>query len=131
MKELKRDILADNPHLRKPAHAVPEGYFDAFKAEITPHQKAKVSLAGNLMPYLSMAAAFILLVTAGTFFLQRSLSGDEFTQEDFILYSSNMSSIDYYEEMYHIAEADIADEDDIIEYLIYSGISAEEIELYK
>ena len=130
MKEMKRDILADRPQLKSQAHTVPEGYFDAFKAGMTPYKKSQVSIARKLVPYMSMAAAFILMVTAGTFFLQKSTPSEELTQEDFILYSNNMSEIDYYEEMYQIADADIADED-IIEYLIYCGISAEEIELSK
>ena len=130
MKEMTRDILKDNPQLRKPAHTVPEGYFAAFKDNMAPYQENQTTTFGRLVPYLSLAAAFIFLVTAGTFFLQRSTPAEEFTQEDFILYSSNMSGIDYFEEMDHIADADIADED-IVEYLIYCGISAEEIELYK
>jgi hypothetical protein len=77
-----------------------------------------------------MAATFILMVTAGTFFLQRTTPYEEFTQEDFLVFSSDVSIMDYYEEMDHIADAGIADED-IVEYLIYSGVSAEEIELSK
>lgn len=130
MKEMKRDILSESLELRKQVYTVPEGYFDAFKAEMTPYKQRQTAIAGKLVPYLSLAATFLFLVTAGTFFLQRSTPSEEFTQEDFILYSSNMSGMDYYDDMYQIADADIADED-IIEYLIYSGISAEEIELSK
>ena len=131
MKEKSRDILANNPKLKEQFYSVPDGYFSGFKAGMTPYEAVEPSLARRLVPYLSMAAVFIFLVTAGTFFLQRTTPSDEFTQEDFILYSSNISGIGLYEEETdQLADASIADED-IIEYLIYSGISAEEIELSK
>lgn len=131
MKEKNRDILADNPKLKDQVYSVPDGYFSVFKAGMTPYASVEPSLARRLVPYLSMAAVFIFLVTAGTFFLQQTTPADEFTQEDFILYSSNISGIGLYEEEPdQLADAGIADED-IIEYLIYSGISAEEIELSK
>ena len=131
MKEKNRDILADNPKLKEQVYSVPDGYFSGFKAGMTPYASVEPSLARSLVPYLSMAAVFIFLVTAGTFFLQQTTPADEFTQEDFILYSSNISGIGLYEEEPdQLADAGIADED-IIEYLIYSGISAEEIELSK
>lgn len=131
MKEKNRDILADNPKLKEQVYSVPDGYFSGFKAGMTPYASVEPSLARRLVPYLSMAAVFIFLVTAGTFFLQQTTPADEFTQEDFILYSSNISGIGLYEEEPdQLADAGIADED-IIEYLIYSSISAEEIELSK
>lgn len=131
MKEKNRDILAYNPKLKEQVYSVPDGYFSGFKAGMTPYASVEPSLARRLVPYLSMAAVFIFLVTAGTFFLQQTTPADEFTQEDFILYSSNISGIGLYEEEPdQLADAGIADED-IIEYLIYSGISAEEIELSK
>ena len=131
MKEKNRDILADNPKLKEQVYSVPDGYFSGFKAGMTPYASVEPSLARRLVPYLSMAAVFIFLFTAGTFFVQQTTPADEFTQEDFILYSSNISGIGLYEEEPdQLADAGIADED-IIEYLIYSGISAEEIELSK
>ena len=130
MKEMKRDILAENPQLRKQAHTVPEGYFEEFKSQMKPYRTAQQNWAERLVPLVSMAAPFILLATAGTFFLQRTTPSEDITQEDFLVFSNDVSKIDYYEEMDHIADADVADED-IIEYLIYSGVSAEEIELSK
>ena len=127
MKEKNRDILADNPKLKEQVYSVPDGYFSGFKAGMTPYASVEPSLARRLVPYLSMAAVFIFLVTAGTFFLQQTTPVDEFTQEDFILFSDNLTNTIYYDTTEHIADAEIADEE-IIEYLIYSGISAEEIE---
>ena len=127
---MERDILADNPRLKQQPFTAPEGYFEEIRSQMEPYRPAQRNWTEKLVPLVSMAATFILLVAAGTFLLQRTTPSEEFTQEDFLVYSSNVSRIDYYEEMDHIADAGIADED-IIEYLIYSGVSAEEIELSK
>ena len=127
---MKQDILSEKPQLRKQAYIVPEGYFEELRSQIKPPQTVQLNWTQKLVPLVSMAATFILMVTAGTFFLQRATPSEEFTQEDFLVFSNDVARIDYYEEMNHIADADIADED-IIEYLIYSGVSAEEIELSK
>jgi len=130
MKEKDRDILAAMPELKKMPYSVPEGYFDTFKSQAVPYKEKEIGLIGRLMPYAAMAAVFVFLVTAGTFFLQRTSPAEEFTHEDFLVFSSGIANSEYYESMNQIADADLADED-IIAYLIYSGISAEEIELYK
>ena len=127
---MKQDILSENPQLRKQAYSVPEGYFEELRSQIKPPQTVQLNWTQKLVPLVSMAATFILMVTAGTFFLQRATPSEEFTQEDFLVFSSEISRMDYYDEMDHVADAYIADAD-IIEYLIYSGISAEEIELSK
>ena len=126
---MKQDILAD-PQLRRQAYTAPEGYFEEFRSQMKPYRRAQHNWTEKLVPLVSMAATFILMVTAGTFFLQRTIPSEEFTQEDFLVFSNDISRMDYYEEMDHIADAGIADED-IIEYLIYSGVGAEEIELSK
>lgn len=126
----ERDILAEETRLREMPFSVPEGYFETFKAEMYPAANKKTSPWERLAPYIAVAAAFLFLVTAGTFILQHTVPSEEFTQEDFLVFSNSLYDSEYYEEIEHIAEADINDED-IIEYLIYSGISTEEIELYK
>lgn len=130
MKEMKRDILADNPQLRKQTYTVPEGYFEDFKSQMKPYQEKQGNHMAKISPYISIAASFIFIVTAGTFLLQRTVSSDELTQEDYLLFANSMVNIEYYEDTDQIAEASM-EEEEIIEYLIYSGISAEEIELSK
>lgn len=130
MKNMNKDILNGNPQLRKQAYTAPEGYFEEFKSQIKPYHQPQQKWTEKLVPLVSMAATFILMVTAGTFFLQRTTPSEEFTQEDFLVFSNDISRMEYYEEIDHIADASVADED-IIEYLIYCGVSAEEIELSK
>lgn len=131
MKDKDKDILAENLGLRKMPFSVPEGYFETFKDSVRPYEKCEViPFRNRIRPYLALAAMFVLLVTAGTLFLRNTTDSDEFSQEDFLVFSGNLINTEYYEEFDQLAVADIADED-IIEYLIYSGISAEEIELSK
>ena len=111
-------------------HALQMGDMVFKVREMVPYKEKEIGLIGRLMPYAAMAAVFVFLVTAGTFFLQRTSPAEEFTHEDFLVFSSGIANSEYYESMNQIADADLADED-IIAYLIYSGISAEEIELYK
>ncbi len=128
MKEKERDILADRPELKGMPYNLPEGYFDEFKAQMKPYGAHRSRR--RLLPYVSVAASVALLTAAGLLLSQRLSPADEFTQEDFLVFSNSVSNSEYYEspsEQY--AEAEIAN-DDIIDYLIYSGISAEEIEHY-
>ena len=132
MEDKRPDILNDIPQLRRQAYDVPEGYFEAFKANAAPYQAKSISLAGRLVPYISMAAMFIFLLTVGTLFLQKTTSPEMMTQEDYLVFSGDMMNAVGYEIEYgdQIADAEIANED-IINYLIYSGVTLEEIELSK
>ena len=131
MDNKKRDILAENPGLKNKPYGVPEGFFESFMADMKMQAQPKqMTLFERLMPYASMAAVFVFLLAAGTFFLQRTTPAEEFTHEDYLVFSQNAINSEYYEDMYQIADAGIAEED-IIEYLIYSGITAEEIEICK
>lgn len=129
MKQTDMDIFQDSPQLKKMPFSTPEGYFDKVREDLKRPQATKVSLWGRLSPYAAVAAVFIFLVSAGTFLLEKTTPEEDMTQEDYFLFSDNMmvSTIYEMEEDYQIAEAGIEDED-IIEYLIYSGITAEEIE---
>lgn len=130
MKTDNKDILKENLKLKDMPFGVPEGYFESFRQGVRVQQEP--SFWKRFAPYASVAAAFLLIVSVGTLILENTTYGDEMTQEDYILFSDNMMNTISYEmdEEYQIAEAEINDED-IINYLIYSGISAEEIELSK
>lgn len=129
MKQTDMDIFQDSPELKKMPFSVPEGYFDSLREDLKKPRTIKMSVWGRLSPYAAVAAVFIFMVSAGTFFLEQTTPDQDMTEEDYMLFSDNMtiSAIYEMEEDGQIAEAGIADED-IIEYLIYSGITAEEIE---
>lgn len=130
--KMGNDILKDCTELKQMPFSVPEGYFDSFKnANAVPVAK-RVSLWNRIVPYVAMAAVFVSLVAAGTFFLERSTPQYQMTEEDYVMFADNMMNTIAYEMEYgdQIAEADLSEED-IINYLIYTGVSAEAIELSK
>lgn len=131
MKEMENDILQTRRELKEMPYSVPEGYFESIRRDIpkmvTSAPPAQTGFWAKIAPLASMAAMFLLLVTAGTFLLRKSADESFVTPEDYIVFSENMISEDYdTDEQY--ASADINAED-IIEYLIYTGISAETIEM--
>lgn len=80
-----------------------------------------------------MAATFALMVSVGTHFLEKTTYENfEMTEEDYILFSANMMNSISYEMEYgsQLAEAELSEED-LINYLIYIGVTPEEIEFAK
>lgn len=118
-----KDILNDKS-LKSMPYDLPEGYFEGLKKDLKECRKDRRSGLKRFTPYAAMAAMFALLVAAGGFFLERA-SEEEFSQEDHIAFSDEMTSIMYdeMEEQY----ADAMTEDDIIEYLIYTGTEIDEL----
>ena len=135
MKDLERDILQE-ASLKKCPYSVPEGYFESLKEKAVKYSKPApvpvFQFKKVLMTAVSMAATFILMVTAGTFLLEKSTPSEDLTHEDYIVFSDGYFDLEMYEgnmsEQY--ADASISDED-IVEYLIYIGVSEEFIEMSK
>ncbi len=135
MKDLERDILQE-ASLKKCPYSVPEGYFESLKEKAVKYSKPApvpvFQFKKVLMTAVSMAAMFILMVTAGTFLLEKSTPSEDLTHEDYIVFSDGYFDLEMYEDNMseQYAEASISDED-IVEYLIYIGVSEEFIELSK
>lgn len=128
----ENDILKDCRELKGNPFTVPEGYFESFKAEARKPMVRKVNFMDRIAPYAAVAAMFVFLVTVGTLFLDNTTTEYEMTEEDYVLFSDSMMNSLAYEMGYmsQTAEAEISEED-IINYLIYTGVTAEQIELSK
>jgi len=111
-------------------HNVPDGYFENLKTRLSAiPQQENVSGWGRMRPYLALVAAFLAIVTIGTVTLTlstRSSASDEYyeefgiaelipTTDSFIYYSKGGG------------EEEISSEDDILEYLIQTRTSVEQI----
>ena len=133
MKDSERNIMYDDS-LRKCPYSVPEGYFDSLKERAMKYaQPAPVfQFKRVLYTAVSMAAMFILMVTAGTFFLKGVTSAEDLTEEDYMVFTDGYIDLEVYDDglSEQYADASISNED-IVEYLIYTGVSEELIELSK
>ena len=133
MKTNGHDILTSRPELKDRPFGVPEGYFEAFKKEMEGKAvKQQISIWNKSIPYMALAASLALFLSVGALLKSSSAQGPGFTDEDYILFSNSFVSTAEYDssDSYQFAEAELMDED-IIEYLIYLGVSPESIELSK
>jgi hypothetical protein len=136
MKDSERNIMYDDS-LRKCPYSVPEGYFESLKERAVTYSKPAPAPVFQfkriLTTAVSMAAMFVLMVTAGTFLLENTTPEEDLTQEDYIVFSDGYFGLEMYDDgglSEQYADASISDED-IVEYLIYTGVSEELIELSK
>lgn len=120
---------------------VPEGYFDGLKARLeripAEHPAAPARRPFTWMrirPYVALAACLALLLTAGTILLDRKadLSGTSESIYEQMMYSDLIPDTDP-DSIFGAPSSpgesyDISDED-IVDYLISSGASAELIAL--
>lgn len=129
---MKDDILnTRSEELRQQPFRVPEGYFGKLENDLRQlEEPVNRGFFRVIAPYASMAAAFIIMVTAGTFFLKSTTEQDGMTYEDFLVHSDYVLS-ESYDELVNVVEAEEIADEDIIEYLIYTGVTAEVIEISK
>lgn len=131
----EKDILKSAPELKNLPYSVPDGYFDRLKVEAASiarvREERQRPFIARLAPYAAIAAVFTFLVTAGTFLLERTTPADQMEIDEFYFYSNMIPVTDPYavETIQISSEDNVLEDEDIIEYLIYSGVTAEVIEL--
>lgn len=128
-------MLNSRKELREMPFSVPDGYFDRLNGRIcagTAHAEGRTSLWHRVAPYAAMAAMFVLIALAGQAVIhQQDPDISNGTEEDSFFYTQIMP-VGGFEEIYdtgsngYIAASGLSDED-IIEYLIYSGLPVESI----
>jgi hypothetical protein len=127
MKTQDNDILKQDGNLKEMPFSLPEGYMESLRKElktIPQRNTKKISIFNRIIPYVSLAAAFAMIVTIGGFILEKTTQQD-LSYEDYIVFSDDMTNTLLYDtdELY----ADALSDDDIIEYLIYTGVEIEEL----
>lgn len=131
----EKDILKSAPELKNLPYSVPDGYFDRLKAEVVTgvreREERQRPFIVRLAPYAAVAAAFAFLVTAGTFILEKTTRSTQSEMDEFYFYSNMIPVTDPYavETIKVDYDDELLEDEDIIEYLIYSGVTAEVIEL--
>ena len=112
--ESRKDILKDS-RIKENAFTVPEGYFETLPSQLEAKREkvGKTSLTGRLVPYLAIAASFAIIAVTGTAVLRKTVTPA----------AEEISFESYYAQL---ADENLS-EDDIVSYLLCSGISAEDI----
>lgn len=119
---MKNDVL--NTHssvLKENPYGVPEAYFETLQSSLIRRKRRS-----SVSPYISVAAACIILITAGLMLIRNTSMPYEMSYEDYLVHSDYIITEGYEDEI-NVIEPNI-DADDIIEYLIYTGVTAEVIE---
>ena len=126
----EEDILS-RKELKDIRYDIPEGYFEDFKANAlryareAAYKEEKPRL--RLAPYFAFAATLLIMFTVGSLVLKNSTSKEDF--DDITAYFDIIPTTDkdaiFYS--YNIQDDELSDED-IINYLISSGASAETIQ---
>ena len=118
----------------KPAYRVPDGYYEDLRERLGRiPSEVTVQETGPWMrvkPYLALAACFAIALAIGTAILKQTASGpspDQLYNETVFADMVSVPQPDLYLQGLYDEESPISDED-IIEYLIESGVSAEQIE---
>lgn len=143
MNEHEFDILQSSKELKQMPFTVPKDFFETMKAEArkcTEPQVVHVSLWTRLAPYTAIAAMFLFIFTLGNLFLKSdpkpaaAVSEDlieVIEYEDYLVFNEVGADISLYYLSEEDQAIDMTDEEDIIEYLIYTGTSESYIEYNK
>lgn len=122
-----RDILKD-PAMKENPFVAPEGYFESLGERMvaaTRREEAPAPLR-RLAPYLAYAAALAFLVVAGTFLLRTFTPLSVDTTVESLAYA-DIYPMTEPDALYYCSAEDPVSDDDVVEYLIYTGTSLEEI----
>ena len=114
---------------QKQLHNVPEGYFENLQTRLSaiPQQHSAVTPWVRMRPYLAMAAAFAAMVVGGTALLRSTARpASVLSDEDLFSYAQLIPRTDPYMIYDESAQAEESySEEDIINYLIETGVSLE------
>lgn len=125
-----RNIL-DDARLHENPFTVPEGYFEQVrrdaKAIAGKETSSRPSFGKRVAPYIAIAASFAAIAAVGTAVLRgTSLAG---SVDDETLFAEYLVPVTEPESVFYLSfnDADELTDEEIVEYLIESGASLEEI----
>lgn len=128
--EIGKDILEK---IGKPSMAVPEGYFDSLKTRLESIPSREASRRpdwAKVRPYLALAASFAAILVIGNSVLRHTASKNQINLADSFESSYvEMISLTNPSTIYNVFESEVEEisDEDIINYLIESGATAEQL----
>ncbi|MBQ1699240.1 MAG: hypothetical protein II029_02105 [Bacteroidales bacterium] len=124
-------------HIGKGSFSVPDGYFDSLKERLgrIPEESSGAiapTLWMRVKPYAALAACFLAALVAGKLILSNTAGGshaDPLMEEYGELFYSDLIPVTQPAEslFYEYESAEGVSEDDIINYLIETGTTAEQL----
>ena len=129
MKTTVKDILKENTQLKQMPFSTPEGYFESLKQNLKDkgHDSRGIGTVA-IWSRISVAAAIAILVTAGAILMSSPSTANEFTEEDYLVFSDDISTDVIYSASTLYAYTEEISDEDIIEYLIDSDWETDDIE---
>ena len=125
-----RSRLGAIPSSVNPSEVPVEVPVPVFDEEVVSSSK-KLSFWDRVKPYVAVAAAFLVMVTAGNALLRSSVSSSEpFSTErgfDYVVQNTNPYYLMMQQDKYLQEDGDSLSDDEIQEYLISSGLSVEHL----
>ena len=129
MKTTDKDILKDNARLKEMPFGTSEGYFQNLKKNLKsiPKEQSDKRISPT-WSRISATAAIAIIAAAGAILLSNPSSDKEFTEEDYLVFSDDLSTDVIYSASTLYAYSEDITEDDIIEYLIDSDMEIDDIQ---
>lgn len=129
-----KDILTESAELKKMPFRVPDNYFDgvgkSVRSRLAARRPLKTSLTRRILPYVSAAAVLAVVMTGAILIRMENRYSllkemDSFYRTADLIPVTDPASIYFssYEE-----DSDGLSEEDIINYLVYTGVEPEEFD---
>ena len=118
--------------IRKNDIRVPDGYFENLETRLSaiahaPSQAPRTGLVHRLTPYAAIAASMLLAVTVGNWLLSRTAVIDTQSEYESMLIAEVLRSTDPDGVFLYDEPAEELTDEDIVNYLISTDISLEQI----
>ena len=109
--------------------SVPEGYFENLEQSLgrIPRQEVRPTVLQKVSPWLAYAASLAILATLGNFIFRQSSAAPAWEDEDWDYISYLSRSLDP-DGMIELKEDEQLTQEDIMNYLLASNISVEQLE---
>ena len=109
--------------------SVPEGYFEKLEQSLSriPRQEVRPTVMQKVSPWLAYAASLAILATLGNFIFRQSSAASVWEDDswDYISYLSRSLDPDG---MIELKETEQLTQEDIVNYLMASNITVEQLE---
>lgn len=122
--------VKENEMMKKDNISVPEGYFEELRQRLSLIPAERTSVFSRVAPYFALAASFLIILVVGTVIVGKTTADSAFDDDiDSFIVADLIPSTDPYALFRNeVEETSSLSEEDIVNYLIESGLSVNYIE---